>query len=163
MSSDIAQVTTCLFGAAGAESDSSQNSPPDGEVTLATGDSLSRTVSVAAPDVALVAGQTLVATARKRAPELAPVIAATVQATLARIAADSAKLGDKLAFDEPEAARLLSLESHQLRDERLRGRITASVIVGRRIRYRREDLLEYLTRNRTEARLASCLGSEGAR
>ncbi len=84
--------------------------------------------------------------------ELAPIISATVDATLARIRDDDARMGDKLAFDEPEAARLLSLESHQLRDERLRGRITASVIVGRRIRYVREDLLEYLGRNRTEAR-----------
>ena len=84
--------------------------------------------------------------------ELAPIIAATVDATLQRIRDNEARMGDKLAFDEPEAARLLSLESHQLRDERLRGRITASVIVGRRIRYRREDLLEYLGRHRTEAR-----------
>ena len=71
---------------------------------------------------------------------------------MARLWDDEARLGDRLAFDEPTAARLLSLEPHQLRDERLRGRITASTIVGRRIRYLREDLLAYLGRNRTEAR-----------
>lgn len=79
-------------------------------------------------------------------------IEATVAETLARIADDDARMGDRLAFDEPTSARLLSLEPHQLRDERLRGRITASVIVGRRIRYQRGDLLAYLARNRTEAR-----------
>ena len=86
------------------------------------------------------------------ADALRPVIEATVAETLARMADDDARLGDKLAFDEPTAARLLSLEPHQLRDERLRGRITASTIVGRRIRYQRLDLLAYLARNRTEAR-----------
>lgn len=81
-----------------------------------------------------------------------PVIEAAVVETLARFADDSARIGDKIAFDEPTAARLLSLEPHQLRDERLRGRVTASIVVGRRIRYRREDLLMYLARHRTEAR-----------
>ena len=84
--------------------------------------------------------------------ELAPVIAATVAATLEAIRSDEAKLGDRLAFSEPEAARLLGLETHQLRDERGRGRIGSSSIVGRRIRYVRADLLAYLNRNRTEAR-----------
>ncbi len=84
--------------------------------------------------------------------DLRPLIEAVVAATVARLADDEARLGDVLAFDEPTAARLLSLEPHQLRDERLRGRITASQIVGRRIRYRRNDLLTYLERNRTQAR-----------
>ena len=84
--------------------------------------------------------------------ELAPIIAATVSEVMARIRDDETALGDRLAFSEQEAARLLGLESHQLRDERLRGRIAASQIVGRRIRYRREDLIGYLARHRTEAR-----------
>ncbi len=83
--------------------------------------------------------------------ELAPIIAATVSEVMARIRDDDAALGDKLAFDEREAARLLGLEPHQLRDERLRGRIAASHIVGRRIRYQRADLLAYLAAHRTEA------------
>jgi hypothetical protein len=82
---------------------------------------------------------------------LRPLISAVVAETVARMADDEARLGDVLAFDEPTAARMLSLEPHQLRDERLRGRITASQIVGRRIRYVRDDLLQYLARNRTEA------------
>ena len=84
--------------------------------------------------------------------DLRPLIKTIVAEALAQLADDEAKLGDVLAFDEPTAARMLSLEPHQLRDERLRGRITASQIVGRRIRYVREDLLEYLARHRTEAR-----------
>lgn len=84
--------------------------------------------------------------------ELLPVIQAAVTETLARLRDDEAKLGDRLAYKEPEAARLLGMESHQLRDERLRGRIGASSIVGRGIRYTRADLLAYLSANRTEAR-----------
>ena len=86
------------------------------------------------------------------ADALRPVIEAAVTETMARIRADEAALGDQLAFSEPKAARLLELEPHQLRDERLRGRIAASQIVGRRIRYLRADLVEYLARHRTEAR-----------
>lgn len=84
--------------------------------------------------------------------DLRPLIKTIVAETLAQLADDEARLTDKLAFDEATAARMLSLQPHQLRDERLRGRITASVIVGRRIRYLRADLLSYLARNRTEAR-----------
>lgn len=86
------------------------------------------------------------------ADALRAVIEATVAETLARMADNDAQMGDRLAFDEPTAARMLSLEPHQLRDERLRGRVTASQIVGRRIRYVRGDLLAYLARHRTEAR-----------
>ena len=86
------------------------------------------------------------------ADALRPVIEATVAETLTRMADNDAQMGDRLAVDEPTAARMLSLEPHQLRDERLRGRITASQIVGRRIRYVRGDLLAYLARHRTEAR-----------
>jgi hypothetical protein len=89
---------------------------------------------------------------------LEPLIASVVEATLARI--DAARAGsrldgDRLAYSEKEAARLLDLNVWQLRDERLAGRITASTIVGRRVRYLREDLLNYLMRHRTaEARPA---------
>ena len=86
------------------------------------------------------------------ADALRPVIEAAVAETMARIAADSANMGDKLAFDEQEAARLLGIEPHVLRDARLRGCISASRITGRRIRYARTDLLEYLQRNRVEVR-----------
>jgi Helix-turn-helix domain len=84
--------------------------------------------------------------------ELIPIIRATVEATLARIRDEEQQLGDLMAVDETGAARFIGLERHQLRDERARGRIGFSQIVGRRIRYTKSDLLEYLARNRTEAR-----------
>jgi hypothetical protein len=70
---------------------------------------------------------------------------------LAILDADRARLDDRIAYCEEAAARLLELEPHQLRDERRRGRITASTVVGRRIRYTRADLLEYLRRRRYRA------------
>ena len=80
---------------------------------------------------------------------LRPLIAEVVKETLAALEADRARLGDRLAFSEPEAARLLGLAPHQLRDERRRGRIQASQVVGRRERYTRQDLLDYLMARRT--------------
>lgn len=80
--------------------------------------------------------------------DLKPLVEAIVATALLSLAKDQATIGDRLAIPEAEAARLLSLQQHQLRDERRRGRIAASRIVNRRIRYSRQDLLEYLTRNR---------------
>ena len=83
----------------------------------------------------------------------ASVVEATVIKTWQAILADMDRLGDRLAFSEAEAARLLSLKQHQLRDCRLRGEIGASIGPCRKILYRREDLLAYLARNRSEARI----------
>jgi hypothetical protein len=77
-----------------------------------------------------------------------------VAQVLAQLEADRAKLDgdrDRLAFSEEEAARLIGLEPHQLRDERRRGRIAAATVVGRRIRYTREHLLAYLTARTVQA------------
>jgi hypothetical protein len=79
---------------------------------------------------------------------LRPLIAAVVQQVLEALEKERAQVGDRLAYSEPEAARLLGLHPHQLRDERLRGRIGASQIVGKRIRYSRQDLLDYLAAGR---------------
>jgi hypothetical protein len=83
----------------------------------------------------------------------APIIKAVVAETLAQLEADRRLVPEngRLAFTEEEAARLLGLEPHQLRDERRRGRIGASSIVGRRIRYTRGDLLAYLRARRVNA------------
>ncbi|MDP7018369.1 MAG: helix-turn-helix domain-containing protein [Pirellulaceae bacterium] len=53
---------------------------------------------------------------------------------------------DRIAYTEPEAAALIGIPRHSLRDARLRGEIEASKI-GRRIIYRREELEDYLARN----------------
>jgi hypothetical protein len=45
---------------------------------------------------------------------------------------------------------LLGVEPHVLADERRRGRIGASQIMKRRVRYLREDLLAYLHGRRTD-------------
>ena len=78
---------------------------------------------------------------------LKPLVAEVVREVLSQTRTDNRQLPDSpLAYSEPEAASLLGLEPHQLRDARLRGVIRASKITGRRIRYRREDLVAYLDR-----------------
>jgi hypothetical protein len=73
-----------------------------------------------------------------------PIIEATVAETLGRLATLRPSDNGPLCYTEPEAAELLHLDPRVLADERRRGRIKASAIVGRRIRYRREDLADYL-------------------
>lgn len=85
------------------------------------------------------------------ADALRPMIEQVVEATIARLEEVRASLPAKLCYSEPEAAALLGLEPHQLRDERLRGRIGASAIVGRRIRYLHGDLVGYLMSRRQGA------------
>lgn len=82
---------------------------------------------------------------------LRDLVQTVVAETVAALDADKVKLGERLAYSEAEAAELLGLHQHQLRDERNRGRIGASMIVGKRIRYSRQDLLDYLAANRMEA------------
>jgi len=82
------------------------------------------------------------------------IIAATVSKTVAELV-ESGLLGRsgasrKLACTEAEAARMLGLHTHQLRDERREGKIQASQIRGRRIRYTEQDLLHYLAGRRYE-------------
>jgi hypothetical protein len=79
---------------------------------------------------------------------LAPLVRAIVAEVLAATEADRGLVGGDLVYSEAEAAALLKLHEHQLRDERLRGKIGASSIVGRRIRYTREDLVRYLAERR---------------
>jgi hypothetical protein len=76
--------------------------------------------------------------------DLRPLIETVVAATVARLEDDRAKLNGRLAYSEAEAAELLGLEERQLAYERRRGRIQASTIVGRRVRYTKEHLLAYL-------------------
>jgi len=76
--------------------------------------------------------------------DLQPIIAAAVRATLEQIQADDAKLdGQRLGFPEAEAAALLGVRSHVLRDARLRGEISGRLI-GKKIIYARAELLRFL-------------------
>jgi hypothetical protein len=80
------------------------------------------------------------------------LIQAVVAEVLAQVEAVRAQVPNgQLAYSEEEAARLLGLEPHVLRDERRRGRISGSSIVGRRIRYTRQDLIDYLAGRRIVA------------
>lgn len=60
---------------------------------------------------------------------------------------DSSQLNGRLAYREPAAAALLDVPVHRLRDARLRGEIVASKL-GKSYLYQREELLDYLRRNR---------------
>ncbi len=75
--------------------------------------------------------------------ELQPIIVATVAATLDQLQADRQKLDGRLAYSEPEAAALLGLRPHVLRDCRLRGELDGRR-VGKRILYPRDELLRFL-------------------
>src|SRR5262245_42476289 len=83
---------------------------------------------------------------------LEPLIRHVVEETLARLEAERGKLDGRLAYSEPEAAALLGLQAHQLRDERRRSRIAASTIVGKWVRYLHEDLVRHLMAGRGAAR-----------
>jgi hypothetical protein len=82
------------------------------------------------------------------AETLKPLIAQSIEAAIVRLDSERARLDGRIAYSEPEAAALIGLKPTQLRDERLRGRIGASSIVGRRIRYTKQDLLQYLGERR---------------
>lgn len=82
------------------------------------------------------------------ANDLRPLVQSVVAETLVVMSSAGAKLGDdRLAYTEPEAAALLGIAAHQLRDARLRGEIAATK-VGGRIGYERTELIDYLRRNR---------------
>lgn len=78
--------------------------------------------------------------------ELRPVVEAVVAEVLRAMPVGN---DGRLAYLESEAAELLGLRSHQLRDARLRGEITATKIGGR-IGYEKNELVAYLARGRDE-------------
>ena len=75
--------------------------------------------------------------------ELQPLIAATVKATLEQVADENAQLNGRLAFSEAEAASLLGVKVHVLRDARLRSEIQAKK-VGKSFRYSRAQLIRFM-------------------
>jgi hypothetical protein len=81
--------------------------------------------------------------------ELRPLIQTVVAEVLAATEADAVRLNGRLAYPESEAAVLLGVRPHVLRDARLRGEIEAATI-GKRIVYEPEALKSYLRRNRWE-------------
>ena len=81
---------------------------------------------------------------------LRPLIQSVVTETLAAAEQAQAKLPEeRLAYTESEAAALIGIASHVLRDARLRGEIVGTK-VGKRIVYEQDELIKFLVGNRIE-------------
>ena len=76
-------------------------------------------------------------------PALRPLIALVVAEVLAEMQTDESRLNGRLAIAEPEAAALLGVQRHVLRDCRLRREIKASR-VGKKVVYEVEELGKFL-------------------
>ncbi|NUQ65464.1 MAG: helix-turn-helix domain-containing protein [Pirellulales bacterium] len=79
--------------------------------------------------------------------ELRPIVRLAVAEALERMEAERAKFNGRLAFTEPEAAMLVGVKPHVLRDCRRRGELQGAK-VGSKIVYTRADLLEFLERQK---------------
>jgi excisionase family DNA binding protein len=75
------------------------------------------------------------------ADDLRPIVETVVAEVLAQRQAVEQKL-DRIGYTEAEAAELLGMPRHKLRDARLRGEITARK-VGRGFLYSRQKLIEF--------------------
>lgn len=78
------------------------------------------------------------------AEDLRPLVEQVVAAVLDRLRAAEAQTGSRLGYREAEAAELLGLRPHQLRDARRRGEIRAAK-VGKVNVYPRGELLRLLS------------------
>ena len=81
------------------------------------------------------------------ANDLRPLVELVVAETIERLEVERAKLNGQLGYPEPQAAALLGLAPHQLRDARLRGEVRATRI-GKRMVYPRGELLKLLGEDR---------------
>ena len=82
--------------------------------------------------------------------ELRPIVHLAVAEALNRMEEERAKLQGRLAFTEPEAAVLLGVKPHVLRDCRRRGELQGAR-VGSKTVYTRADLLEFLDRQKEKS------------
>jgi hypothetical protein len=79
--------------------------------------------------------------------DLRPLVHLAVAEALGRMEEERAKLNSRLAYTEPEAAVLLGVKPHVLRDCRRRGELQGAKL-GSRIVYTRADLLDFLDRQK---------------
>jgi hypothetical protein len=79
--------------------------------------------------------------------DLLPLVQLTVAEALDRMEIERAKFNGRLSYTEPEAAVLLGVKAHVLRDCRRRGELQAAK-VGSKIVYTRTDLLDFLERQK---------------
>ena len=75
--------------------------------------------------------------------DLRPLIEREVAETVERLEDERAKLGNRLGYPEAEAAALLGVARHTLRDCRLRGEIEGR-LVGKKIIYFRDELIRFM-------------------
>ena len=75
--------------------------------------------------------------------ELRSLIEEVIESTLQQLEAERAKCNGRLGYTEPEAAAMLGIQPHVLRDCRLRGEISARK-AGKRFIYSRDTLLRFL-------------------
>jgi excisionase family DNA binding protein len=75
--------------------------------------------------------------------DLAPLIERVVRATIERVEAEHGKANGRLGFTEAEAAELIGVPQHTLRDMRLRGEIAAKKC-GKKYIYAAEALKKLL-------------------
>ena len=85
---------------------------------------------------------------------LRPIIEAVTREVFLQMESAREATAGQIALSEEQAAQLIGVRPHVLRDERLRGKIKASQIVGRRTRYLRSDLLNYLAGRRAPSAAA---------
>jgi len=78
---------------------------------------------------------------------LRPLVEMAVAEALEKIEDERAKFNGRLAYTEPEAAVLLGVKPHVLRDCRRRGELQGAK-VGSRVLYTRADLLDFLERRK---------------
>ena len=81
---------------------------------------------------------------------LVPLIKLVVAEVMAEIEQLKKANTERLVYSEVEAASMLGLHRHQLRDIRRRGEISHTRIVGRRIGYTMSDLVAYQNRGRED-------------
>jgi hypothetical protein len=79
--------------------------------------------------------------------DLRPLVETVVKEMLRWINDANSVMGERIAHTEPEAAALLGVATHVLRDRRLEEAVSASRC-GRRIMYQRSDLLRLPERTR---------------
>jgi excisionase family DNA binding protein len=78
-----------------------------------------------------------------------PLCPKSAEATESRRASAGELADGRIAYSEAEAAAMLGVRQHTLRDARYRGELTASK-VGRRYFYDRAELAAFLARQRCE-------------
>ena len=75
--------------------------------------------------------------------DLRPLIEACIVATLEKLRPVDDALTGRLSLSEPEAAAVIGIAAHGLRDCRLRGEISGGLI-GKRIFYSAEELRRFV-------------------